>query len=246
MTVTCVVTFGDEDADRTALRWVSGRSTGGGDTVTTAAAGDLRGTAADPAVDVYVAGSPARHDDHDDLRTRIVEFAGRSPKPVTVVRAVPADHDITDRTSLPVIAGVPRSASAWSLLDFAAAEAEAGGVHLALVRVWRDSDWETSMTRDQAASLDGWRAADRERLDTAAEYVRATRPGLEVVTQLREGNVWDFLTDAGSVGRMVVLGTTPRDREGLGAWAVSHLTVPVALVPATADVRPVAEELVPS
>ncbi len=93
------------------------------------------------------------------------------------------------------------------------------------------------MTREQAAALHGWRAADRERLDTAAEYVRVAYPELEVVTQLREGNVWDFLTDAGTVGRLLVLGTTPRDREGLGAWAVSHLTVPVALVPAAADVR---------
>lgn len=241
MTVTCVVTFGDEPADSTALRWANRRSSGGHDTVTTAPVDDLGATEVDPAVDVYVAGSPARRGDRDDIRTRIVEFAGRSARPVLVVRAVPAEQDLTAHGDLPVIAGVPRSASAWSLLDFAATEAQAGGAHLALVRVWRDSDWATSMTRDQAAGLDTWRTADRERLDTAAEYVRATHPDLEVVTQLREGNVWDFLTDAGVVARMLVLGTTPHDREGLGAWAVSHLSVPVALVPATADARPAVE-----
>ncbi|MFJ7910478.1 universal stress protein [Kitasatospora sp. NPDC096204] len=144
-------------------------------------------------------------------------------------------------TRRPVIVGVDRSeASRWAVRW---ASDEAAGRHLPL-RLLHAQKWPTGGAADEAGHpwAIGVRAAGEAVLDTARLLAGERHPGLELTSELAEGQPVRVLRDAADEAAQLVLGvrrlSEPRSALPIGSKGASqagHLNCPLTLVPEPAE-----------
>ena len=163
-----------------------------------------------------------------------IDLAARCNVPVVSVTTHEPPLPVTelaDTPRLPVVVGVPTASGATEVLDVAVPEALARGTDLLVSRLWRESDWLTSMRRADVEAMRTSRTEDRRRLDDAVLHAHHHHPDLDVRAELLDGNVYDWLRDLGHRAAMVVLGAGADGHGELTRWALLHVAAPVVIVP---------------
>ena len=229
-----VVLRGLRAEDAAARAWARARARHDGAGIRTVDAEDLAHSDATLAV--------VAHDGREG-GAEVLEIVGRSRVPVVVVSTAEPLHSATElanRPVLPVAVGVPTGDDASRVLDVAADEAHAIGTDLTVVRVWQVSEWLSSADRAHAAEVTRSRVDDAGRLDAAVLHVHHRRPDLDVMSEFRDGDVYDWLRRIARRVECLVLGTGEHGDSAVARWALDHVTAPLILVDTAHDRAPAA------
>ncbi|MEU1271188.1 universal stress protein [Streptomyces sp. NPDC005799] len=141
----------------------------------------------------------------------------------------------------PITAGVDGTEESLAALDWAAREAVRRGLALRVVRAWRFQPYDAIDAADRQTQA-GW---VRDAVDEAAKAVTARHAGLEVSTEVLEGETVDTLVAAAADAEMLVLGSRGYGPVvgfllgSVGQQVIAETARPVVLV--RADDRPTAE-----
>lgn len=221
-----VVLTGIPETDAAARGWAVVRARATGAAVGTIAADDL------PTTDARLAVVGRHTGEGDDAAGRLLALSSPGGPPLVAVAVDGPHHSLTelaDTPRLPVTVGVPDE-HAEPVLDLAADEARATGTDLVVTRVWRESGWLSSADRAHTAQLRDSRIADARLVDRAVLHVHHRHPDLDVMSELRDGSVYEWLGEISRRTACVVLGTGPGGDSALTRWAVEHVGAPLVLV----------------
>jgi nucleotide-binding universal stress UspA family protein len=126
-----------------------------------------------------------------------------------------------------IVVGVGSDPRALAALDWAAAEAQARGVRLLVIRAYHLAEgvrpWTTEIDH---LLIDDLRRATEHRAQHTLHYLRKTWPELEVAVETVDGVPSDVLIDRSAEGVMTVLGS--RQLGALGAAALGSVSTLVA------------------
>ncbi|MER5510760.1 universal stress protein [Streptomyces sp. NPDC002766] len=103
----------------------------------------------------------------------------------------------------PITAGVDGTEESLAALEWAAREAVRRNLALRVVQAWRFQPYEAIDAGDRETQA-GW---VKNAVADAARAVEARHKGLEVITDVLEGNTVDTLVGAGAEAEMLVLGS---------------------------------------
>ncbi|MET9907585.1 universal stress protein [Streptomyces sp. NPDC006476] len=141
----------------------------------------------------------------------------------------------------PITAGVDGTEESLAALDWAAREAVRRGLALRVVQAWRFEPYDAIDAADRQTQA-GW---VRDALGEAAKAVTARHTGLDVSTEVLEGETVDTLVAAAADAEMLVLGSRGYGPVvgfllgSVGQQVIAETARPVVLV--RADDRPTAE-----
>ncbi|MCH5672149.1 universal stress protein [Streptomyces gilvus] len=141
----------------------------------------------------------------------------------------------------PITAGVDGTEESLAALDWAAREAVRRGLALRVVQAWRFQPYDAIDAADRETQA-GW---VRDAVDEAAKAVTARHTGLDVRTEVLEGETVDTLVAAAADAEMLVLGSRGYGPVvgfllgSVGQQVIAETARPVVLV--RADDRPTAE-----
>lgn len=133
-----------------------------------------------------------------------------------------------------VIVAVSPSPSGHEALRRGVREARLRGARLQLIRVWRDIDRFLSMSRTEAAALQGLERAEEEILADAVNRATELDPSVQVGAALVPGDLFSKLAAAAADAQLLVVGAgrTESGSAFIGEWCRLNSPCPVLIASA--------------